>query len=107
MNTLVNKYDSIENIIFNENLKITSIDFNSSLEKMYVQLSNDHLFVVPTKMYKRLTGVPEKSIRNYQIIAGGTGIHWPELDEDLSLKGFFKDFLVQKIHFEKELVLVA
>ena len=106
MNTSVNKYDSIENIIFKENLKITSIGFSISLDKMYVQLSNDHSFVVSTRMYKRLTNVSEKSIKNYQIIANGTGIHWPDLDEDLSLKGFFKDFLVQQIYSEKELILI-
>lgn len=106
MNTLVNKYDTIENIIFKENLRIISIDFSFTLDKMFIQLSNDHSFVVPTKMYKRLSNASEKSIKNYQIIANGSGIHWPDLDEDLSLKGFFKEFLVQKIHFEKELVLV-
>ncbi len=106
MNTLVNKYDSIENIIFKENLKITSIRFSISLDKMYVHLNNGHSFVVPTKKYKRLTNVLEESLKNYQIIADGTGIHWPDLDEDLSLKGFFKDFLVQQIHTEIELVLV-
>ncbi len=32
-------------------------------------------------------------ITEYEIIADGTGIHWPSLDEDLSLKGFLSDEL--------------
>jgi hypothetical protein len=29
-----------------------------------------------------------KQLENYEISPGGYGIHWPELDEDLSIKAF-------------------
>ena len=105
MNTSQNRYDSIENIIFNEGLKIASVDYNAGFDEMYVKLNNNHSFVIPTKLYKRLDGASEKDLRNYELIANATGIHWPNLDEDLSLKGFFKDFLIRKIHSKDELIL--
>ena len=105
MNTSQNRYDSIENIIFIEGLKISSVDFNANLDEMYIKLNNNHSFVIPTKLYKRLYGVNEKDLRNYELIANSTGIHWPSIDEDLSLKGFLKDFLIRKIHSEDELIL--
>lgn len=105
MNTSQNRYDSIENIIFTEGLKITSVDFNTGLDKMHVNLNNNHSFVIPVKLYKKLEGARESELRNYELIANSTGIHWPDLDEDLSLKGFLKDFLIRKIHSENELIL--
>lgn len=32
----------------------------------------------------------ENELKQYELIAGGKGIHWPLLDEDLSLKGFLQ-----------------
>ena len=105
MTTSQNRYDSIENIIFNEGLKISSVDYNANHDEMYVRLNNNHSFVIPVKLYKGLSGASEKDLRNYELIANATGIHWPALDEDLSLKGFLKDFLIRKIHSEDELIL--
>lgn len=32
----------------------------------------------------------EEELKQYELIADGKGIHWPLLDEDLSLKGFLQ-----------------
>ena len=104
VNTSQNKYDSIDNLIFNEGLKINSVDFSNALDTMYVQLTNDLMFVIPVQLFDSLKKSNRKSLYNFKLVADDTGIHWPELDEDLSLKGFLKDYLKQKIHSEKELV---
>ena len=104
MNTSQNKYDSIENLIFNEGLKINSVDFSKSLDKMFIHLTNELTFIVPTQLFKSLKNGNQATLNNFKLIAGGTGIYWPDLDEDLSLKGFLKDYLKQKVLTEKELV---
>ncbi|WP_390937069.1 DUF2442 domain-containing protein [Parapedobacter soli] len=43
--------------------------------------------------YPRLKGATGDQLRNYQLIGKGTGVHWPYVDEDLSLKGFLKNSL--------------
>lgn len=105
MSTSENKYDAIENIIFTGGLKISTVSFSKSYLKMFVHLSNDLVFIMPTKSIAGLKNAEWKEIENYEIIGNGTGIHWPGLDEDVSLKGFLKDFLKQKIQSEKELIL--
>ena|SRR5438093_8002815 len=105
MNTSHNKYDSIENLIYNEGLKIESIEFNPPHSKLYIYLTNDLTFIVPTRLYKNLKKAPTKQLENYRLIGNGTGIQWPDLDEDLSLKGFLKEFLRQVVNKKSELVI--
>ena len=105
MNTSHNSYDSIEKLIFDEDLRIESLQINPDKDSMYVYLSNDHFLNVRLSRFATLQNRSLESLQKFKIIANGTGIHWQELDEDLSLKGFLKEFLVQKIKGEKELVI--
>jgi hypothetical protein len=107
MNTSQNKFDSIEALIFKQGLKIKDVSFNTTRSKMLVHLTNEVTLVVPTKLYARLKNAPAKKILNFRLSANGSGIHWPDLDEDLSLKGFFNDFLKQSLREGKELVIAA
>ena len=43
--------------------------------------------VVPMKLYPRLSFATKTEQRNYRLIAGGEGLHWPDLDEDISVTG--------------------
>lgn len=57
-------------------------------EMMDVQLSDGRTISVPLAWYPRLVGATPSQLKNLAISPGGYGIHWPELDEDLSVKGF-------------------
>lgn len=105
MNISHNKYDAIENLIFNEGLKITSLDISPKLDNMILHLTNNLAFIVPITSYKGLRNASIERLMNFKLIGSGTGIHWPDLDEDLSLKGFLNEFLRQKIKTERELVI--
>jgi hypothetical protein len=105
MNTSLNKYDAIEHMIFEEGLKITSVNFNELGDTMYVHVNNQLTLVVAVKMYKNLEMATIEQLNDFSLIGNGTGIHWFALDEDLSLKGFLQQYLRQKIYSEKELVL--
>lgn len=41
----------------------------------------------PVCQNRRLSKGTAKAIRNVEIICNGTGLHWPDLDEDLSVQG--------------------
>lgn len=105
MNTSHNKYDAIENLIFNEGLRIMSLEISPTLDKIFIHLNNDILFVAPVALFKRLKNANVKKLENFKFIGNGTGIHWPELDEDLSLKGFLKEYLRQVVMNKRELVI--
>jgi hypothetical protein len=48
-----------------------------------------------------LKGADRVQLLKYELIGGGTGIHWPLLDEDLSLKGFLQDELRRVVKSKK------
>jgi len=103
MNISQNKYDAIENLIFNEGLRIVSIDVTE--KKLNIRLSNKLSLIIPLNKYLTLNKATHTQLNNFQIHESGTGIHWPDIDEDLSLKGFLKDYLKEKIQTEKELIV--
>lgn len=100
-----NKYDAIEHIIFNEGLRITSLEISPENDKLFIHLSTNLTFVTPTKNYKGLKNASIKRLKNYRLVGNGVGIHWPDLDEDLSLKGFLKEFLSQRVKSKRKLVI--
>jgi len=36
---------------------------------------------------RRLSHASAKALKNVEIICNGTGLHWPDVDEDLSVQG--------------------
>jgi len=45
---------------------------------------------------KKLAAADERTKMNYEISPSGYGIHWPDLDEDLSVDGVIKTAKVSK-----------
>lgn len=88
-----NSYDTIDTLIFKENLRIKSFDIDPFHNTLLVIMNNGTALPLLMSEYPRLKGAPIEVLRNYEIIGMGTGIHWPELDEDLSLRGFIKSFI--------------
>ncbi|WP_051347902.1 MULTISPECIES: DUF2442 domain-containing protein [unclassified Asinibacterium] len=101
MITSHNKYDAIENLIYNEGLKIQSLEFSPTYRKMFIHLTNDTTFVVRTHQYPNLKKASVQQLKNFSLIGNGAGIHWPEVDEDLSLKGFLKELNISWLHKRK------
>ena len=52
-----------------------------------VTLSDGRVLTVPLAWFPRLVHGSEKERKNYRLIGMGTGIHWPDLDEDISVEG--------------------
>src|SRR5215208_6666363 len=56
-------------------------------DALVVELSDGRTLSVPIAWYPRLLhGRPAERAR-WRLIGGGEGIHWPELDEDISVEG--------------------
>ncbi len=56
-------------------------------ETLTVDLADGRTLSVPVAWYPRLLhGNPEER-NHWELIGDGEGIHWPELDEDLSIEG--------------------
>lgn len=60
-------------------------------EEMVVVLKNGRMVRVDWKKYPRLRGATIEQRMKWELIGGGVGIHWPDVDEDLSVDGLRKD----------------
>jgi hypothetical protein len=56
-------------------------------DALTVDLSDDRTISVPLAWLPRLTHGTEVERSNWTLVADGEGIHWPDLDEDLSVEG--------------------
>jgi hypothetical protein len=64
---------------------------------LLILLNTGGVLQEPLSKYPRLQNATYTALKNYELIGKGTGIHWPELDEDLSLKGFLADAIKNQI----------
>ena len=55
-------------------------------DTLTVDLSDGRTISVPLAWYPRLVHGSTEERHDYRLIAGGSGIHWNQLDEDISLK---------------------
>ncbi|OGH57891.1 MAG: hypothetical protein A3G34_10990 [Candidatus Lindowbacteria bacterium RIFCSPLOWO2_12_FULL_62_27] len=64
-------------------VKITEVDLS-------VSLSDGRTITVPLAWYPKLANATPKQRKKWQVGGGGYGIHWPEIDEDLSTEGLLR-----------------
>jgi len=57
-------------------------------DSLFCELQDGRVISVPLAWYPRLFNAAPQQREHYEIAIDGYGIHWPEIDEDLSVKGF-------------------
>ena len=57
-------------------------------DTLTAELSDGRTILVPLAWYPRLIHATPEERNNWELIGTGQGIHWPDLDEDLSIEGF-------------------
>lgn len=97
MDTLVNKHDTLEQLIHTAGIRIKEINVHCDLNLLIVILSSGSLLKEKLSDYPQFKNATQEQLLNYELIGNGTGVHWPELDEDLSLKGFLRDVIKNQV----------
>ena len=59
-------------------------------DALVVELADGRSISVPLVWYPRLLHATADQRSNWRITGGGFGIHWPDLDEDLSSQGLLR-----------------
>lgn len=54
---------------------------------VWVSLQDGRQLSIPLSYFPRLLKATPKQRRKYELSGGGLGIHWDELDEDISVPG--------------------
>ncbi len=55
--------------------------------ELEVELEDGRTVTVPVGWFPRLAHGTAQERAHWRLIAGGNGIHWPDLDEDISVEG--------------------
>ena len=55
-----------------------------------VDLMDGRTIIVPLAWYPRLLHASAEQRARWEIMGGGFGLHWPDLDEDLSVEGMLR-----------------
>ena len=59
-------------------------------DEISVFLSDGRKVSVPLAWSWRLSDATPEQRQNYQLIGDGLGIHWPDIDEDISVEGMLR-----------------
>jgi len=65
----------------------TAIGVEISDKALRVSLADGRVVSVPISWFPRLSHALPRHRAIWELIGGGHGIHWPELDEDISVEG--------------------
>jgi hypothetical protein len=60
------------------------------LSLFYVELEDGREIGVPYSWFWRLAGATKEQLGKWRLIGQGAGIHWEELDEDISVMGLLQ-----------------
>lgn len=65
-------------------------DVRCTEDVVSVDLDDGRTISVPLVWYPRLLAATPAQRANWEICGGGFGIHWPDVDEDLSTEGLLR-----------------
>ncbi len=66
-----------------KNVKLTE-------DSISAELMDGRIIIVPLVWYPRLLNATPQQREHWESCAAGYGIHWPDLDEDLSVEGLLR-----------------
>jgi len=67
-------------------------------DEIIAYLVDGRTISVPLIWSWRLSEATEKQRQNFEIIGDGQGVHWPDIDEDISIEGMLYGSPVHRSH---------
>ena len=68
-------------------LDATAIDVAVSDALLRLTLADGRELAVPLEWFPRLRDATAEQRRHWRLVGRGQGIHWPDVDEDISVRG--------------------
>ena len=65
---------------------VRAVDVKVTEDELSVVLEDGRTLVVPLAWYPRLSRSSQRQRGRWRLIGRGLGIHWPEIDEDISVE---------------------
>ena len=67
-----------------------AVDVSCNNEALHDALADGLVIRVPLEWYPRLLDATPKDRNSWQLIGGGLGIHWEDLDEDITVESLLR-----------------
>lgn len=71
-------------------LDATAVDVRLDADMLRVALADGRELAVPLEWFPRLRDATPGQKDNWRLIGRGQGIHWPDVDEDLSVASLLR-----------------
>lgn len=72
------------------NLKPLAQAVSFTSEDMVISLVDGRTVTVPLVWFPSFLGATQAQLNHYELLGDGEGIHWPDLDEDISVNGLLQ-----------------
>lgn len=72
----------------NADERVAGVSFDA--DRLVVDLMDGRTIAVPFAWYPRLLAATVSQRADWAVAGGGYGIHWPQIDEDLSVEGLLR-----------------
>jgi hypothetical protein len=69
---------------------ISAVDVNCTDDSLEVVLADGREISVPLIWFPRLQKAAVEERKHWRLIGGGIGIHWEDIDEDVSIESLFR-----------------
>lgn len=66
------------------------VNVTCATDRLEVELGDGRRISVPLAWYPRLAAATPQDRARWETCGAGHGIHWPEIDEDLSVEGLLR-----------------
>ena len=67
--------------------RIVAVEASFSDDKLRVQLSDGREVLAPLDWFPRLKEATSEQRQNWRLVGDGAGIHWEDIDQDISVEG--------------------
>ncbi len=68
----------------------TAVDVRMMDDRLVVILADGRELAAPLAWFPRLLDASDDARCNWRLIGGGHGIHWPDVDEDISVASLLR-----------------
>ncbi len=69
---------------------VLAVDVSFTDDQLRVQLSDGREIAVPLEWFPRLRDANPEQRRHWRLIGRGVGLHWEDLDEDVSVSALLR-----------------
>ena len=71
-------------------IDVLVVNIRFDADRIHVELSDGREIIVPLEWFPSLRNATDEQRNKWRIIGKGVGIHWDDLDEDISVAGLLR-----------------